>query len=292
MAKIFHHSAVTGVTGSCHQLFDSSGQSLLVDCGMFQGIEAGAGSSAIDFPLANIQALLITHCHIDHVGRLPQLLAAGFDKPIYTSEATARLLPLVIEDALKIGVTRDRALIKSVLRLLESLIKAVPYNQHFDIPDTAFRCCFRRAGHILGSAYIECETEDETVVFSGDLGAPNSPLLADPVSPVKADCLVLESTYGDKLHEDRKARQQRLQNVIEHCLEDAGTVLIPAFSIGRTQELLYEIEDIIHRVGGDWSSLDVIVDSPLAARFTEHYAALKKMWDAEARARVGSGRTH
>ncbi len=290
MAKILHHGAVTGVTGSCHQLFDTAGQSLLIDCGMFQGEEIHSENPAIDFPLEGIQALLITHCHIDHVGRLPQLLAAGFNKPIYTSEATARLLPLVIEDALKIGVTRDKALIERVLLFLESLIIAVPYNQHFDIPDTAFRCCFRRAGHILGSAYVECETGDEAVVFSGDLGAPHSPLLADPVPPSEAHCLVLESTYGDKLHEDRKARQQRLQRVIEHCLEDAGTVLIPAFSIGRTQELLYEIEDIIHRVGGGWSVLDVIVDSPLAARFTEHYSALRKLWDEEARERVDSGR--
>lgn len=289
MAKILHHGAVTGVTGSCHQLFDGAGRSLLIDCGMFQGAEASA-STAIDFSLTDIQALLITHCHIDHVGRLPQLLAAGFDKPIYTSEATARLLPLVIEDALKIGVTRDKALIESVLRFLESLIIPVPYNQRFNIPGTAFRCCFRRAGHILGSAYVECETDDEMVVFSGDLGAPHSPLLADPESPVKADCLVLESTYGDKLHENRKARQHRLQSVIEHCLEDAGTVLIPAFSIGRTQELLYEIEDIIHKAGGDWSQLDIVVDSPLAARFTEHYSSLKKLWDAEARERVDSGR--
>lgn len=290
MAKILHHGAVTGVTGSCHQLFDGTGRSLLIDCGLFQGEENRADNPAIDFPLEGIQALLITHCHIDHVGRLPQLLAAGFNKPVYTSEATARLLPLVIEDALKIGVTRDQALIQRILIFLESLLKPLPYNRHFEVPGTGFRCCFRRAGHILGSAYVECESDGEVVVFSGDLGAPHSPLLADPMPPVKADCLILESTYGDQFHEDRQARQQRLQRVIERCLEDAGTVLIPAFSIGRTQELLYEIEDIIHRAGGDWSTLDVIVDSPLAARFTGHYSALRKLWDEEAQERVSSGR--
>lgn len=180
MAKILHYGAVTGVTGSCHQLFDGADQSLLIDCGMFQGAEAPSDKSSIDFQLKGIQALLITHCHIDHVGRLPQLLAAGFDKPIYTSEATARLLPLVIEDALKIGVTRDKALIESVLRFLDSLIIPVPYNQRFEIPGTAFWCCFRRAGHILGSAYVECEAGGEMVVFSGDLGALTFPLNLTP----------------------------------------------------------------------------------------------------------------
>lgn len=294
MSNIKHHGSVNGVTGSCHQLFSPSGDSVLIDCGMFQGAEASQlenGSLEIDFPLDGVKALLVTHCHIDHVGRIPYLLAAGFDGPIYATEATAHLLPLVIEDAIKVGLTRNRRLIDKVLARLSSLLKPISYDQWFDVlnmPDLKGR--FRMAGHIMGSAYVEFNLAGKRLLFSGDLGAPYSPLLAAPKSPYRADCLVIESTYGDKNHTGRKDRKRRLQEVIERCLSNAGTVLIPAFSIGRTQELLYEIEDIIHRVKGDWQNLDVIVDSPLAAKFTEHYRVLKPLWDNEARRKVAAGR--
>lgn len=294
MAKIIHHGAVSGVTGSCHQLFIDDEHSVLIDCGMFQGAEASQleqGSLAIDFPLNAVEALVVTHCHIDHVGRIPYLLAAGFDKPIYATEATAQLLPLVIEDAIKVGISRDQNLIGKVLDRLRVLLKPFPYDQWFKLTESSVASCrFRMAGHILGSAYLEFGLGSERVVFSGDLGAPYSPLLSAPKAPYKADCLVIESTYGDKNHEGRKARRSELKRVLERCLSDAGTVLIPAFSIGRTQELLYEIEEIIHRSGGDWAGLDVIVDSPLAAEFTEHYRSLRKLWDKEARRKVQNGR--
>jgi len=294
MVNIKHHGAVNGVTGSCHQLFTEVGDSVLIDCGLFQGDEAShllEGSLAIDFPLEGVKALLVTHCHIDHVGRIPYLLAAGFDKPIYATEATARLLPLVIEDAIKVGVTRNRRLIDKVLKRLSVLLKPIPFDQWFDVsnmPDIEAR--FRVAGHILGSAYIEFKLAGERVVFSGDLGAPYSPLLAAPKPPYRADCLVIESTYGDKNHQGRKDRRKRLRRVVEQCLSNAGTVVIPAFSIGRTQELLYEIESIIHRAKGDWQNLDIIVDSPLAAKFTEHYRDLKHLWDKEAKNLASKGR--
>jgi len=294
MIKIKHHGAVNGVTGSCHQLFAANDDSVLVDCGMFQGAEASHlenGSLAIDFSLKGVKALIVTHCHIDHVGRIPYLLVAGFDAPIYATEATARLLPLVIEDAVKVGITRDSRLISKLIRKLKALIAPIPYDKWFEIPVlSGAKCRFRMAGHIIGSAYIECKLAGKTVVFSGDLGAPYSPLLSAPKAPYKADCLVIESTYGDKNHEGRKQRRKNLKRVIESCLQNAGTVLIPAFSIGRTQELLYEIEDIIHRHKGDWENLDVIIDSPLAAKFTEHYRALKLLWDKEARRKLAAGR--
>lgn len=150
----------------------------------------------------------------------------------------------------------------------------------------------QRAGHILGSAYVECDVRDgeaeERIVFSGDLGAPHSPLLPEPVPPERADRLVIESTYGDRNHEGRATRRHRLQATLERALADGGTVLIPAFSIGRTQELLYEIEWIIHEHG--WDRLEIVVDSPLAANFTEIYRQLKPFWDAEAQARIRAGR--
>ena len=315
MIEIKHHGAVNGVTGSCHEL-QLSGFGVLIDCGLFQGQEQGRDSSAksleIDFPVDHIRALVVTHVHIDHVGRIPYLLAAGFDGPIICSEPSAIMLPEILEDALRIGFTRDRGLINRVLDKIRSQLVPLPYNHWHEVfsgNSESLNVRLQRAGHILGSAYVECDVHtaegDERIVFSGDLGAPHSPLLPAPESPEKADRLIIESTYGDKNHEDRESRRYRLKSVLEHALEDGGTVLIPAFSIGRTQELLYEIEGLIAEFGdeaieqtGDssssialnWKDLEIVVDSPLAAEFTRIYRDLKPYWDNEARALVKAGR--
>lgn len=340
MIDIQHHGATTGVTGSCHEL-NVGPAGVLIDCGLFQGEEANKGANAanlaIDFPIDHIRALIVTHVHIDHVGRIPYLLAAGFEGPIICSEPSAIMLPEILEDALKIGFTRDRALIERVLGLIRSRIVAVPYGQWHSVFEEG-RCSLKvrlqRAGHILGSAYVECDARDgdiqERIVFSGDLGAPHAPLLPEPQPPEKADRLVIESTYGDKDHEDRETRRYRLKAVLEHALEDGGTVLVPAFSIGRTQELLYEIESLIAEFGDapiaaeasdhaprgganptydeesapvdrigqsrnptnqlTWNNLEIVVDSPLAAEFTRIYRDLKPFWDAEATDLVQQGR--
>ena len=309
---ILHHGARNGVTGSCHQLFVEGRNSLLVDCGLFQGAETAAdGRSAadrleIDFPLEGVGALVLTHVHIDHCGRLPWLLAAGFKGPILCSEPSARLLPTVLADAFAVGVSRDRALIERYLGKVEPRIRALPYGKWhlvYRSPDASCRIRLQRAGHILGSAYVECELsgaawpEPRRVVFSGDLGAPHAPLLPAPRPPWRADVLVLETTYGDRVHENRRDRRARLQAVVEHALQDGGTVIVPAFSIGRTQELLYEFEDILHRQrvrpgkhSAAWGALRIFLDSPLAQRFTALYRELQPFWDAEARARVRAGR--
>lgn len=301
--NIFHHGAVKGVTGSCHELrykYKQEPCGILIDCGLFQGEDADGYSQAapIPFEIAHIKALVVTHVHIDHVGRIPNLLAKGFSGPIYCSEASAHLLPLVLEDALKVGFTKNQQLIERVIDKIRSQIVAVAYHTWQAI-DESLRIQFSPAGHILGSAYITCELESKTIIFSGDLGAQNSPLLNDLVSPKQCDELIIESTYGDKNHENREQRQQRLQAAIEHALEDGGTVLIPAFSIGRTQELLYELEDILYnsqlKVEGSQltpnnSKLNIIVDSPLAAKFTQSYRKLKHLWDNEAQQKLVNGR--
>jgi metallo-beta-lactamase family protein len=325
--QIVHHGAVAGVTGSCHQLQIDAEHGLLVDCGLFQGAEvspeggAGADNLAIDFSLAGIKALIVTHVHIDHVGRIPYLLAAGFKGPILCSEPSAKLLPIVLEDAFKLGFSRDQQQVERYLSLLEQRIIPLPYDSWFTLADNAqIKAAIRlqRAGHILGSAYVEVDLtykqagSSKRIVFSGDLGAPHSPLLPAPKAPERADILVIESTYGDRLHEDRRTRRHRLEQVIEQALSNKGSVLIPAFSIGRTQELLYELEDILHdhpSLSGrgaeaaekrpdtsreseaiDWHSLPVILDSPLASRFTQVYRELEPFWDIEALARVREGR--
>lgn len=328
--RLTHHGAVRGVTGSCHRLTLPDGRSVLVDCGLFQGAEtspdgrAGPDRLEIDFPLDDVVALVVTHVHIDHVGRIPYLLAAGFDRPIVCTEASAELLPMVLEDALKVGFTRDRGLVQRVLAKLRALIVAVPYDRWHPLPalgsglasrNTAevlhdarpdpqeMNVRFRCAGHILGSAYAEFDVRTPAreapwrVVFSGDLGAPHTPLLPDPAPPEGADVLVIESTYGDRRHEDRRERRARLQALCERCFADGGTLLIPAFSIGRTQELLYELEEIVHAhrqrpaaPGGAWERLVIVVDSPLAADFTDGYAKLRRHWDAEAKVVLAQGR--
>ncbi|MGO1693852.1 MAG: MBL fold metallo-hydrolase RNA specificity domain-containing protein [Marinobacter sp.] len=312
MINITHHGATTGVTGSCHELTlhcePHAPAGILIDCGLFQGKEKGDSATSsdlsVDFPIEHIRALVVTHVHIDHVGRIPYLLAAGFEGPIICSEPSAIMLPEILEDALKIGFTRDRALIERVLGLIRSRLVPVPYGQWHEVfAETEDLLCvrFQRAGHILGSAYVECEAvsggERERVVFSGDLGAPHAPLLQEPASPERADRLVIESTYGDKDHESREARRYRLKAILENALADGGTVLIPAFSIGRTQELLYEIEGLVHEFQGQsvadglvWDDLEIVVDSPLAAKFTDIYRKLKPFWDSEAADLVRQGR--
>ena len=301
---ITHHGGARGVTGSCHRLQLDAGHALLVDCGLFQGEEVVGASDLerhrIEFPVADVRALIVTHVHIDHIGRLPYLLAAGFQGPILCSTPSARLLPLVIEDALKVGFTRDAALIGRCLAQVQSQIVALDYRQWHPLLETErwrVQVRLQRAGHILGSAYVEIDGEDRIarerrrILFSGDLGAPYAPLLPAPRSPWRADVLVLESTYGDRRHDSRRDRRERLRALIDRALDDGGTVMIPAFSIGRTQELLYELEGLIHTAKTPrWRELEVIVDSPLAARFTEVYRELKPWWDAEALRRVRAGR--
>ncbi|QSL92055.1 MBL fold metallo-hydrolase [Ectopseudomonas toyotomiensis] len=324
--EILHHGATDGVTGSCHQLFMDAQHSLLIDCGLFQGVEtsadgkASADRLAIDFSLEGIRALVAPHVHVDHVGRISYLLAAGFKGPILCSEPSAKLLPIVLEDAFKLGISRDQSQVERYIKLIEQRIVALPYSTWFMVRDNEQLQCrirLQRAGHILGSAYVEIDLrylqadEKKCVVFSGDLGALHAPVLPAPKPPKRADILVIESTYGDRLHEDRRNRRQRLERVIEQALADRGTVLIPAFSIGRTQELLYELEDILYRraqrsqpplpsgervgVRGaapaiDWHNLPIILDSPLASRFTQVYRELKPFWDDEALQRVKQGR--
>ncbi len=169
--KLTHHGAHEGVTGSCHQLNWGDKHGLLVDCGIFQGNEARKQPNPeINFSLSNIESLLLTHVHIDHVGRIPYLLAAGFERPIYCSYPTAKLLPLVMEDALKIGFTRSRKLISKFLKQVKHLLKPIAYDNWQQIPGSA-SIRLRPAGHVLGSTIFDVKLPSgKTVVFTGDIG--------------------------------------------------------------------------------------------------------------------------
>ncbi|WP_448632627.1 MULTISPECIES: MBL fold metallo-hydrolase RNA specificity domain-containing protein [Pseudomonas fluorescens group] len=316
--KVIHHGAHEGVTGSCHQVWMDETYSLLIDCGQFQGEDEGQGGNdalGLDFSIEGIKALIVTHVHIDHVGRIPNLLAAGFEGPILCSEPSARLLPIVLEDAFRLSISRDQEQLERYLKVVEQRIIALPYGNWFTLHETdQTRCQVRLqpAGHVLGSAYVELQLGEESagrrVVFSGDLGAPHSPILPDLVPPERADLLIMESTYGDRRHEDRAHRRERLLAATERALADQGTVLIPSFSIGRTQDLLYELEEILHEKGLsspacepqanarngaadiDWPQIPIILDSPLASQFTRTYKELQGFWDDDARQRLEQGR--
>ncbi|MCJ8286904.1 MBL fold metallo-hydrolase [Halomonas sp.] len=302
---IIHHGGADGVTGSCHRLQISPDHAILIDCGLFQGEDLKGQSSferhQIEFPIDDVIALVVTHVHIDHIGRLPYLMAAGFKGPIICTPPSARLLPLVIEDALKIGFTRDRRLIERFLDTVQMHLDPSPYGTWKSLlNDERYKVKVRlqNAGHILGSAYVEIDVEDERAsldnryVFSGDLGPPDTPLLPDPTPLERADVLVLESTYGDRRHEGRRTRRAQLKEMIYRAQREGGSVVIPAFSIGRTQELLYEIETLLHERQEEEKGERplIIVDSPLAARFTEVYRDLKPWWDSEAKERLDQGR--
>ena len=310
--SLSHHGGTRGVTGSCHQLHLAPFTSLLVDCGLEQGAEAAQGADAapLGFDVQGIEALIITHVHLDHVGRIPALLAAGYRGPILCSEPSARLLPLVLEDAYKLSISSQPAQVTRCLEFIRDLIVPLPFGQWHGIVDQPGLNCrirLQRAGHLLGSAYVECDLAvgegSLRWVFSGDLGSGRNPMLRAIEPPQRADLLVLESTYGNRLHPVSDERPGGLEAAIDRALADHGTLLIPAFSLGRTQELLYELEDILHRKGLpgkaaekksdnplDWSQLPVILDSPLAQRITGAYRELHAYWSEEASARLGEGR--
>ncbi|MCP4791213.1 MAG: MBL fold metallo-hydrolase, partial [Gammaproteobacteria bacterium] len=285
-----HHGGKLGVTGSCHELnINNNGNKhgILIDCGLFQGKDAkdkhGNNKKLdIEFPISHLKALILTHTHIDHIGRLPWLLAKGFKQPIYCTPATAELVPLMLDDGLKLQLGLNKGQRTRVLDLIKKQIKPIPYNQWHRIPLSSrsyskssssvlkakrpeslnLLLRFQPAGHILGSAYVEIKLpNNEIVVFSGDLGPSNTPLLPDPIPPKRADLLVIESTYGNKLHDSVETRAKRLQEIIERSLQDGGAIIIPAFSVGRTQELLFDIEHLIHHNKID-SKIPIILDSP------------------------------
>ncbi|EKO3656585.1 MBL fold metallo-hydrolase RNA specificity domain-containing protein [Vibrio metschnikovii] len=286
--QILHHGGKNTVTGSCHEL-RADGVAVLIDCGLFQGKDAT--DVALDFPVEHIDALIVTHAHIDHIGRIPWLLAAGFTGPIYCTPASAELIPLMLEDGLKLQLGLNRQQIQQVLAIIKQRLRPFCYGEWVTISgygqaQASLQLRFQPAGHILGSAYVELRLANgEVVVFSGDLGASNTPLLPDPQSPLRADYLIIETTYGNRNHDDVAGRAEKLREIIQRSLENGGTILIPAFSVGRTQELLFDIERLIFERKID-ADLPIILDSPMAQQVTQSYRRFKALWGEEAKQRL------
>ena len=280
---VIHLGGRETVTGSCH-LLQVSGLNILVDCGLAQGHDRVVSMADWPLPVREIDYLFLTHAHLDHIGRVPELLEAGFKGEILCTHATKVLLEPLLRDAL--GFTDwPRKKVEDFLVKLDEMAWGFEYRQAFSLRGgVSFK--FGVAGHILGSCFIilTC-SEYLTVVFSGDLGALDTPLLPDPDICEPCDLLVLESTYGDRLHGDRKGRVARLKKGVERALADGGKIFIPAFALGRTQELIYEFD----RIFADGKSIPVFVDTPLGLKITEAYANLREFWDREALALLRGG---
>ena len=296
--KITFMGAAREVTGSCY-LVETDHCRFLIDCGMVQGgREAPARNhKPFDFDPRAIDFVLLTHAHIDHSGLLPKLVLNGFDGPIYTTRATTDLLGVMLPDSGHIQeMDADRAkrrhrpdalppiyTVQDAKNCLEQ-VRPVDYNERF-APHASVACCFRDAGHILGSAIIEIwVTEDgvtRKLVASGDLGQPGRPILKDPTHIEEADVLLIESTYGDRNHKDLPTTLAELADIVEHTLyQRKGNVIVPAFAVGRTQELIYHLHQLTEQ--GRLSHLNIYVDSPMAVAVTKITKKHFELFDAEA----------
>ncbi|MBQ7957481.1 MAG: MBL fold metallo-hydrolase [Clostridia bacterium] len=288
--KLTFLGAAHEVTGSC-TLLSACGYNILIDCGMEQGADTYENC---DIPVspAEIDCVLLTHAHIDHSGKIPMLVANGYKGPVFSTSATQKLCSIMLLDSAHIqeleALWKNKRAARSgegeykPLYTTEDVHKTLPlfkgceYSEKYDIFD-GISVRFIDAGHLLGSASIEITVnengEEKTILFSGDVGNISRPLIRDPQKPKKADFVVIESTYGDRLHGARPDYVTQLTRIIQDTFDNGGNVIIPCFAIGRTQEMLYLIREIKERklINGH-SDFPVWVDSPLAVEATEIYS--------------------
>ncbi len=287
------------VTGSCH-IVRVGGRELLLDCGMIQGGRDAPERNRQPFPFSAqaIDAVVLSHAHIDHCGRLPLLVKRGYRGPIYTNAACADLLPILLRDSADLAQreaerhnrhrTADETQAEPLYELehvekVLQLLRPIPYDQVKRLlPGIQVRV--RDAGHIMGSSSVELWVEESGVrrklVFSGDLGQYDSPILEDPFRFGVADAVLMETTYGDRLHRDRAATEQEFGEILAQASRDRGNVIIPAFAIGRSQDVLYMLGKNYERWHVDrWQ---IFLDSPMAIEASRVYWKHADRYDAEA----------
>ena len=290
MARITFYGATGQVTGSCY-LIETEGRRLLLDCGLFQGNKETEKQNTDDFPFdpATITAVVLSHAHLDHCGRLPKLVKEGFQGPVYLTGASYPLLELMLKDAVHVQLKdtewenrrRERAgkeLLQPLYDLedVEALLrlrKPLDYGETVQVlPNVAVS--FHEAGHILGSSIVKLAVKDDektkVLVFSGDLGNPKSPLLRDPEIITEADVLLLESTYGDRDHKPLENTLVELKEILADADETGGNVIMPAFAIGRSQDLIYWLGKLQRQ--GDLPQQQIYLDSPMAISASKIYA--------------------
>lgn len=307
--KVKFCGAAREVTGSCHLITLDNGFKILLDCGLYQGSDDD-GRAGDDNPITHfnekwffdpkeIDCLVLSHAHIDHTGRVPKLVGDGFRGKIYATHATRDLCALMLLDSAKIQENdadyhnrkQRRAdepekqplyTIEHVQQVMKQFV-SFNYEQWFDIHENV-RVLYRDAGHILGSASITLEIQEGGKTtrfgFTGDIGRPHRPILGDPLPMPELDYLICESTYGDREHESAPTEVGHFLNIIRHtCLEKKGKVIIPAFSVGRTQEIVYMLDRLEH--AGELPHIPVYVDSPLSANATEVFVNHPECFDSE-----------
>lgn len=306
--RIHFHGAAQTVTGSQH-LLEVNGRRLLLDCGLYQGRRDETYTRNLNFAHdpRKVDAVILSHAHIDHAGNLPNLVKNGYSGPIYATRATVDLAAIMMADSGRIQesdaefVNRKRArrgegpikplYTEADAKRAAELLRGVGYSQPFEVvPGVTARLI--EAGHILGSAAVSLEIEEmgrkTHFWFSGDIGRYNLPLLRDPVLPENADYLLMESTYGDKSHHDPSQAFDEFQEVVARTIKRGGKVIIPAFAVGRTQELVYDLNIMMYE--RDVPLVPVYVDSPLAVNASDIFRRHPECFDAETRQFVDEAR--
>jgi metallo-beta-lactamase family protein len=292
-AVLGFYGGVGSVTGA-NFLLDTGNNAIVVDCGLVQGdrFAHAANYDPFVYDPAQVDVLMVTHAHADHIGRIPKLIRDGFRGVIYSTPPTKELAAIMFDDALGIMEQEAQRDNRTPLYSASDIATALaqwetrPYDELFTItPDIT--AVFKNAGHILGSASVTLERAGRTIVFTGDIGNVPQPLLAPPAIPTDYDYLVMESVYGDRVHEAVAERSALLQHHIEETIKRQGTLIIPAFSLERTQGMLFEINNLVEL--GTISPIKTYLDSPLAIRVTDVYQHSLSYLKPEIQSQIESG---
>lgn len=300
MATITFHGAAQEVTGSCYELESPAIGRVILDCGMHQGGDAveRMRDEEFEFDPAQIDHVILSHAHLDHSGLLPKLYRDGFKGTVICTSATAELLDVMLHDSVGLYLrdlertnTRNARRGKPQLEAdydkndVEGLLarcRGHAYGETVELEGGA-TVRFHDAGHILGSAIVEItlreKGEDKTLVFSGDLGKHDSVLMNEPTQPGKADVLLVESTYGDREHRDEQDSMAQLREILKETWKRGGSVMIPAFAVGRTQDILFHLGCLHHR--GELDPWEIFLDSPMAIAITKIYDRWIHTWDGD-----------
>ena len=285
IAKVTFCGGTGSVTGA-NFLLEADGKKILVDCGLTQGMKLADDINWDPFIYdpKEIDMLFVTHAHVDHLGRVPKLIHDGFTGKIYSTEPTKALARPMLDDTAGI-LSKNVNFNLSQIYSEENISKAISlwegFNYHQTIKITEnLEVSFRDAGHILGSAMVEFIYNKKKIVFTGDLGNSPSPILPDTERVTDADYLIMESVYGDRNHESRNDRRQLLEETIQDNFKAKGTLIIPTFSLERSQELLFELNNLVE--GDRIPVMPIFFDSPLAIRLTEVYKQYRNYFNEEA----------